>query len=64
VATLARAGMRDTRALAASGRKDQALVLQFPALDQNHSRMERPEDFQGERVFSSHDNSLHDTPSF
>jgi ComF family protein len=60
VATLARAGMRDTSALAASSRNEIPQVLQFAARAQDDHRMERPEYMQGEIVFSSHDNSLHD----
>jgi ComF family protein len=64
VATLARAGMRDTRVLSHPNRKDQPQVLRLAALAQNDNRVGHPEDLQEERVHSSHDISLHGQPSF
>lgn len=62
VATLARAYMRDARALSNPANKDQQQLL--AALAQNDSWVERPEDWPGTSVYSSHDISLHGTPSF
>jgi len=64
VATLARAGMRDTRALSNPDHRDQPKVLRPAVLAQNDSRTGQPEDSQGERVYSLLDSSLHGQPSF
>jgi hypothetical protein len=54
--------MRDARALSNPANKDQHQLL--AALAQNDSWVERPEDWPGTSVYSSHDISLHGTPSF